>query len=99
MTLHRKPIAVDGAWLLTDHDGKTAQEWIFAAIAALTPLGYRATPLVSPDSAGVIDRVEIGNNDPTGAKQASVGQWIVLDDGVLKVLTAEQCDAMYEEVP
>ena len=98
MALHRKPIAVDGAWLLTDHDGKTAQEWIFAAIAALTPLGYRVTPLVSPDSGGAIDRVEIGNNNPTGAKQANVGQWIVLDDGALKVLTTEQCDAMYEEV-
>ena len=57
MTLHRKPIEVDGAWLLTEHDGKTL-----------------------------------------GAKQASVGQWIVLDDGVLKVLTADECDAMYEEV-
>ncbi len=96
MTLHRKPIEVDGAWLLTDHDGKTAQEWIFAAISALTPLGYRATPLAG--ESGVIDRVEIGNSDPTGAKQASVGQWIVLDDGVLKVLTTEECDAMYEEV-
>ena len=96
MTLHRKPIEVDGAWLLTEHDGKTAQEWIFAAIAALTPLGYRATPLAG--ESGVIDRVEIGNNNPTGAKQANVGQWIVLDDGVLKVLTTEQCDAMYEEV-
>lgn len=96
MTLHRKPIEVDGAWLLTEHDGKTAQEWIFAAIAALTPLGYRATPLAG--ESGVIDRVEIGNSNPLGAKQASVGQWIVLDDGVLKVLTTEQCDAMYEEV-
>ena len=96
MTLHRKPIAVGGAWLLTDHDGKTAQEWIFAAIAALTPLGYRATPLAG--ESGVIDRVEIGNGNPLGAKQASVGQWIVLDDGVLKVLSTEQCDAMYEEV-
>lgn len=96
MTLHRKPIEVDGAWLLTEHDDKTAQEWIFAAIAALTPLGYRATPLAG--ESGVIDRVEIGNSDPTGAKQASVGQWIVLDDGVLKVLTTEECDAMYEEV-
>ena len=96
MTLHRKPIAVDGAWLLTDHDGKTVQEWIFAAIAALTPLGYRATPLAG--ESGVIDRVEIGNGNPLGAKQASVGQWIVLDDGVLKVLTADECDAMYEEV-
>ena len=96
MTLHRKPIAVGGAWLLTDHDGKTVQEWIFAAIAALTPLGYRATPLAG--ESGVIDRVEIGNGNPLGAKQASVGQWIVLDDGVLKVLTTEQCDAMYEEV-
>ena len=48
MTLHRKPIEVDGAWLLTEHDDKTAQEWIFAAISALTPLGYRATPLISP---------------------------------------------------
>ena len=98
MTLHRKPIEVDGAWLLTDHDGKTAQEWIFAAIATLTPLGYRATPLVSPDSGGVINRVEIGDGTATGAKQASVGQWIVLDDGVLKVLTTEECDTMYEEV-
>ena len=97
MTLHRKPIEVDGAWLLTEHDGKTAQEWIFAAIAALTPLGYRATPLAG--ESGVIDRVEIGNGNPLGAKQASVGQWIVLDDGVLKVLTVEQCVAMYEEVP
>ena len=97
MTLHRKPIEVDGAWLLTEHDGKTAQEWIFAAIAALTPLGYRATPLAG--ESGVIDRVEIGNGNPLGAKQASVGQWIVLDDGVLKVLTTEECDAMYEEVP
>ena len=96
MTLHRKPIEVDGAWLLTDHDGKTAQEWIFAAISALTPLGYRATPLAGESN--MIDRVEIGNSDPTGAKQASVGQWIVLDDGVLKVLTTEECDAMYEEV-
>ena len=96
MTLHRKPIAVDGAWLLTEHDDKTVQEWIFAAIAALTPLGYRATPLAG--ESGVIDRVEIGNGNPLGAKQASVGQWIVLDDGVLKVLTTEQCDAMYEEV-
>ena len=96
MTLHRKPIAVDGAWLLTDHDGKTVQEWIFAAIAALTPLGYRATPLAG--ESGVIDRVEIGNGNPLGAKQASVGQWIVLDDGVLKVLTVEECEAMYEEV-
>lgn len=96
MTLHRKPIEVDGAWLLTEHDDKTAQEWIFAAISALTPLGYRATPLAG--ESGVIDRVEIGNSDPTGAKQASVGQWIVLDDGVLKVLSTEQCDAMYEEV-
>lgn len=96
MTLHRKPIEVDGAWLLTEHDGKTAQEWIFAAISALTPLGYRATPLAG--ESGVIDRVEIGNSDPTGAKQASVGQWIVLDDGVLKVLTTDECDAMYEEV-
>ncbi len=96
MTLHRKPIEVDGAWLLTEHDDKTAQEWIFAAISALTPLGYRATPLAG--ESGVIDRVEIGNSDPTGAKQASVGQWIVLDDGVLKVLTTEECDAMYEEV-
>ena len=96
MTLHRKPIAVGGAWLLTDHDGKTVQEWIFAAIAALTPLGYRATPLAG--ESGVIDRVEIGNGNPLGAKQASVGQWIVLDDGVLKVLTTEECDAMYEEV-
>ncbi len=96
MALHRKPIAVDGAWLLTDHDGKTAQEWIFAAIAALTPLGYRATPLAG--ESGVIDRVEIGNGNPLGAKQANVGQWIVLDDGVLKVLTTEECDAMYEEV-
>lgn len=96
MTLHRKPIEVDGAWLLTEHDGKTAQEWIFAAIAALTPLGYRATPLAG--ESGVIDRVEIGNGNPLGAKQASVGQWIVLDDGVLKVLTADECDAMYEEV-
>ena len=96
MTLHRKPIEVDGAWLLTDHDGKTAQEWIFAAISALTPLGYRATPLAG--ESGVIDRVEIGNGNPLGAKQASVGQWIVLDDGVLKVLTTEECDAMYEEV-
>lgn len=96
MTLHRKPIEVDGAWLLTEHDGKTAQEWIFAAISALTPLGYRATPLAG--ESGVIDRVEIGNGNPLGAKQASVGQWIVLDDGVLKVLTAEECDAMYEEV-
>ena len=67
-----------------------------AAISALTPLGYRATPLAG--ESGVIDRVEIGNSDPTGAKQASVGQWIVLDDGVLKVLTTEECDAMYEEV-
>lgn len=96
MTLHRKPIEVDGAWLLTEHDGKTAQEWIFAAIAALTPLGYRATPLAG--ESGVIDRVEIGNGNPLGAKQANVGQWVVLDDGVLKVLTTEQCDAMYEEV-
>ena len=96
MTLHRKPIEVDGAWLLTEHDGKTAQEWIFAAIAALTPLGYRATPLAG--ESGVIDRVEIGNGNPLGAKQASVGQWIVLNDGVLKVLTADECDAMYEEV-
>ena len=96
MTLHRKPIEVDGAWLLTEHDGKTAQEWIFAAISALTPLGYRATPLAG--ESGVIDRVEIGNGNPLGAKQASVGQWIVLDDGVLKVLTTEECDAMYEEV-
>ena len=96
MTLHRKPIEVDGAWLLTEHDDKTAQEWIFAAISALTPLGYRATPLAG--ESGVIDRVEIGNGNPLGAKQASVGQWIVLDDGVLKVLTAEECDAMYEEV-
>ena len=96
MTLHRKPIEVDGAWLLTEHDDKTAQEWIFAAISALTPLGYRATPLAG--ESGVIDRVEIGNSDPTGAKQASFGQWIVLDDGVLKVLTTEECDAMYEEV-
>ena len=96
MTLHRKPIAVGGAWLLTDHDGKTVQEWIFAAIAALTPLGYRATPLAG--ESGVIDRVEIGNGNPLGAKQASVGQWIVLDDGVLKVLTVEECEAMYEEV-
>ncbi len=96
MALHRKPIAVDGAWLLTDHDGKTAQEWIFAAIAALTPLGYRATPLAG--ESGVIDRVEIGNGNPLGAKQANVGQWIVLDDGALKVLTTEECDAMYEEV-
>ena len=96
MTLHRKPIEVDGAWLLTEHDDKTVQEWIFAAIAALTPLGYRATPLAG--ESGVIDRVEIGNGNPLGAKQASVGQWIVLDDGVLKVLTTEQCDAMYEEV-
>ena len=96
MTLHRKPIEVDGAWLLTEHDDKTAQEWIFAAIAALTPLGYRATPLAG--ESGVIDRVEIGNGNPLGAKQASVGQWIVLDDGVLKVLTTEECDAMYEEV-
>lgn len=96
MTLHRKPIEVDGAWLLTEHDDKTVQEWIFAAIAALTPLGYRATPLAG--ESGVIDRVEIGNGNPLGAKQASVGQWIVLDDGVLKVLTAEECDAMYEEV-
>jgi hypothetical protein len=47
---------------------------------------------------GVIDRVEIGNGNPLGAKQASVGQWIVLDDSVLKVLTTEECDAMYEEV-
>ena len=97
MTLHRKPIEVDGAWLLTEHDDKTVQEWIFAAIAALTPLGYRATPLAG--ESGVIDRVEIGNGNPLGAKQASVGQWIVLDDGVLKVLTVEQCVAMYEEVP
>ena len=97
MALHRKPIAVDGAWLLTEHDDKTVQEWIFAAIAALTPLGYRATPLAG--ESGVIDRVEIGNGNPLGAKQASVGQWIVLDDGVLKVLTVEQCVAMYEEVP
>lgn len=96
MTLHRKPIEVDGAWLLTEHDGKTAQEWIFAAISALTPLGYRATPLAG--ESGVIDRVEIGNGNPLGAKQASFGQWIVLDDGVLKVLTTEECDAMYEEV-
>ena len=96
MTLHRKPIEVDGAWLLTEHDDKTVQEWIFAAIAALTPLGYRATPLAG--ESGVIDRVEIGNGNPLGAKQASVGQWIVLDDGVLKVLTADECDAMYEEV-
>jgi len=96
MTLHRKPIEVDGAWLLTEHDDKTAQEWIFAAISALTPLGYRATPLAG--ESGVIDRVEIGNSNPLGAKQASVGQWIVLDDGVLKVLTTEECDAMYEEV-
>ena len=96
MTLHRKPIEVDGAWLLTEHDDKTAQEWIFAAISALTPLGYRATPLAG--ESGVIDRVEIGDNTPTGAKQANVGQWIVLDDGVLKVLSTEQCDAMYEEV-
>lgn len=96
MTLHRKPIEVDGAWLLTEHDGKTAQEWIFAAIAALTPLGYRATPLAG--ESGVIDRVEIGNGNPLGAKQASVGQWIVLDDSVLKVLTTEECEAMYEEV-
>ena len=96
MTLHRKPIEVDGAWLLTEHDDKTAQEWIFAAIAALTPLGYRATPLAG--ESGVIDRVEIGNGNPLGAKQASVGQWIVLDDGALKVLTTEECDAMYEEV-
>ena len=96
MTLHRKPIEVDGAWLLTEHDDKTAQEWIFAAISALTPLGYRATPLAG--ESGVIDRVEIGNGNPLGAKQASVGQWIVLDDGVLKVLSTEQCDAMYEEV-
>ncbi len=96
MTLHRKPIEVDGAWLLTEHDDKTAQEWIFAAISALTPLGYRATPLAG--ESGVIDRVEIGNGNPLGAKQASVGQWIVLDDGVLKVLTADECDAMYEEV-
>ena len=96
MTLHRKPIEVDGAWLLTEHDDKTVREWIFAAIAALTPLGYRATPLAG--ESGVIDRVEIGNGNPLGAKQASVGQWIVLDDGVLKVLSTEQCDAMYEEV-
>ena len=96
MTLHRKPIEVDGAWLLTEHDDKTAQEWIFAAIAALTPLGYRATPLAG--ESGVIDRVEIGNGNPLGAKQANVGQWIVLDDGALKVLTTEECDAMYEEV-
>ena len=96
MTLHRKPIEVDGAWLLTEHDDKTVQEWIFAAIAALTPLGYRATPLAG--ESGVIDRVEIGNGNPLGAKQASVGQWIVLDDGVLKVLTVEECEAMYEEV-
>ena len=96
MTLHRKPIEVDGAWLLTEHDDKTVQEWIFAAIAALTPLGYRATPLAG--ESGVIDRVEIGNGNPLGAKQARVGQWIVLDDGVLKVLTADECDAMYEEV-
>lgn len=96
MTLHRKPIEVDGAWLLTEHDDKTAQEWIFAAISALTPLGYRATPLAG--ESGVIDRVEIGNGNPLGAKQANVGQWIVLDDGALKVLTTEECDAMYEEV-
>ncbi len=96
MTLHRKPIEVDGAWLLTEHDDKTVQEWIFAAIAALTPLGYRATPLAG--ESGVIDRVEIGNGNPLGAKQANVGQWIVLDDGALKVLTTEECDAMYEEV-
>ena len=98
MTLHRKPIAVDGAWLLTDHDGKTAQEWIYEVIGALTPLGYRVTPLVSPGGGGVIDRVEIGNSNPTGAKQASIGQWVVLDDGVLKVLTTEECEAFYEEV-
>ncbi len=94
--LQRKPVPVDGAWLLTDHDSKTAQEWMFTAIAALTPLGWRGTPLATE---GVIDRVEFNNEDyPTGSLQASLGQWVVLDEGTLKVLTVEQCEAQYDAV-
>lgn len=93
MTLRRKPIEVDGAWLLTDHDGKTALEWMFSAITTLTPLGWRGTPL--PNSEGVIDRVEFAGNDGV-ATQAAFGKWVVLDDGNLKVLTVEECEELYE---
>lgn len=97
-TLQRKPIAVDGAWLLTDHDGKTAQEWLFAAIAALTPAGWRGTPLASTPG-GEIDRAQFDHDgDPLGAKQSQFGQWIVLDAGVLKVLSAGDCAATYDVV-
>lgn len=97
-TLHRRPIAVDGAWLLTDHDGKSAQEWLFAAIAALTPLGWRGTPLASTLGGG-IDRVQFDHDgDPLGAKQAAFGQWVVIDAGVLKVLTIDDCAATYDVV-
>ena len=95
-TLRRKALEVDGAWLLTEHDGRSVAEWIFAAIGALTPLGWKGTPLAT---GGVIDRVEFSNDSiPLSAKQATAGQWVVLDRGQVHVLTAEECEDYYDEV-
>lgn len=78
MTLRRKPVEVP-AWLLTDHDGKTAMQWMFDAIATLTSMGWRGTPLPGPS--GSIERVEFNGPDPLGSVQATFGQWVVLEIG------------------
>lgn len=94
MALHRKPIEVS-AWLLTDHDGKTAQQWLFEAIATLTAQGWRGTPLLGPS--GSIDRAEFNGADPLGSVFATFGNWLVLD-GTLRVLTPEQVIEEYDVV-
>jgi hypothetical protein len=102
MTLTRKPLPVTGDWLLTDHNDDsgnlvTAQGWLFQAIAALMPLGWRGSPLASTVG-GDIDSVEFQDStNPLGAQSAMFGQWIVLDAGALRVLSVEDCEAEYEE--
>ncbi|MGQ9348957.1 hypothetical protein [Mycolicibacterium gilvum] len=96
--LKRKPLPPLGAWLLTDHDGKSAMEWMFAAIADLAQFGWRGTPLPGPG--GVIERIEFNHDArPLGAVQAAVGAWVVLElDGDLKVLTESECSELYDPV-
>ena len=100
-TLHRKPVPQQAWHIAESVDPATERtisvgEAIFTAISELDVLGWRGVAAF-PNGQPVIE-FNSKDDNTIAAVRPAVGDWLVLDVGLLRVFTAAQISDNYETV-
>lgn len=100
-TLHRKPVPQQAWHIAESVDPATERtislgEAIFTAISELDALGWRGVAAF-PNGQPVIEFSSKDDNTLAAVRPA-VGDWLVLDVGLLRIFTAAQISDNYEAV-